>query len=339
MLFEVTSRCNSRCRTCFYWERVNTSAKELTLEEINKIAKSFGRIFHLSISGGEPFLRNDLDQICYIFYKFNRARSIDIPTNCLLPEQIESVTKRILTLCNEANISIDLSIDGVGKTHDFIRGVEGNFDKVNETCRRLWKLKANYKNLWLKTNVTFSGYNQDHIGTLLKHINDKMKIKDIYIYPAWGQPIDSKVKDFSYDKYVDAMRLWEKERELSNQSLFARAIFAIRKAVAKEALDIIQKQKLNYPCMAIKKVIVINEEGDVYPCPILKKKLGSLRDNDYNIRKIIYSEKRYDVEKKYKINSGCFCHWDCAIFNNIIYNWKNFPRLIKTVIFGLLGKD
>jgi radical SAM protein with 4Fe4S-binding SPASM domain len=256
---------------------------------------------------------------------------MDIPTNCLLPEKIESITERILTLCNEANISIDLSIDGVGKTHDFIRGVEGNFDKVNETCRRLRKLKSRHKNLWLKANVTFSYYNQDHIDSILRHINDEMKIKDIYIYPAWGEPKDSKVKDFSFEKYVDAMRAWGKKRELSNKSLFAKAVFAIRKAVAKEALDVIQKHKLNYPCMAIKKVIVINEEGDVYPCPVLKEKLGNLRDYGYDIKKIIYSEKRYDIEKKYKINSDCFCHWDCAIFNSIIYNWRNFPRLLSTV--------
>lgn len=71
LIFFVTYNCNFRCKTCFYVEVMDDSKadkyKELSIEEINKISKFLRSISKLLLSGGEPFLREDLDEIYEIF--------------------------------------------------------------------------------------------------------------------------------------------------------------------------------------------------------------------------------------------------------------------------------
>lgn len=329
LVFIVTSRCNSKCRTCWYWDHLNKSRNELSLYEIEKISKSFGYIFNLLITGGEPFIHNELDRICSIFYRNNRARYICIPTNGILSEKIESVTEKILRSCSDANVYVELSLDGVGKVHDFIRGVDGNFQNLNETCGRLHRLRKKYKNLALKVNITYSSYNQYQIEDVYEYAREFMGIKDVYICPVWGNPKDSQTKTFAINSYTNILNIWEKTKEKDSMDLFDKLRFLVRRRINREVLNVMQKGKLDSPCTAIKKIIIINEEGDVYPCPMISEKIGSLRESDYNIRNVINSSKRYEIERKYRIDSDCFCYWDCSIYNNIIFNWKNFIFLTK----------
>jgi len=52
-----------------------------------KIASHLGRLWQVTLSGGEPFLREDLDQICSVFSRVNSARILTIPTNSLHPKR------------------------------------------------------------------------------------------------------------------------------------------------------------------------------------------------------------------------------------------------------------
>ena len=64
----VTSRCNLRCKMCFYWEPIeNSSRGEISLDEIKKISQSMPNFTWLLIGGREPFNRKDLPEIVKIF--------------------------------------------------------------------------------------------------------------------------------------------------------------------------------------------------------------------------------------------------------------------------------
>ncbi|MCH2663714.1 hypothetical protein MK139_05180, partial [bacterium] len=70
LIFFVTSRCNARCDFCLYYDQItNPVAKEreLTIPEVEKIARNYGNLHYLGLSGGEPFVRKDLEQICQAF--------------------------------------------------------------------------------------------------------------------------------------------------------------------------------------------------------------------------------------------------------------------------------
>jgi MoaA/NifB/PqqE/SkfB family radical SAM enzyme len=86
--FFVTSRCNAACSYCFYSKNLNQSANELSPSEIGRLFSSFGPLIRVLISGGEPFLRDDLPQIIHAICKHSNPHHITIPTNGLLTGKI-----------------------------------------------------------------------------------------------------------------------------------------------------------------------------------------------------------------------------------------------------------
>ncbi|MCF7907357.1 MAG: hypothetical protein K9L86_00550 [Candidatus Omnitrophica bacterium] len=320
---------------CFYWKRIENAKaeEELNLNEIEAISRSFDWIMNLAISGGEPFLRDDLDQICFIFYKNNHLRFMNIPTNGSFPAKISLMTEKILRLCKKSTVTIELSIDGIGEAHDHIRGVGGSFDKLEDTYWRLSKLKKRYGNLRLAAATTFSYYNQNQLKEIISYIKQKNFLDDFTISTVHGNPRDPMAKSFGLDKYTEAMNLLYKDK-LCSKKAFERGLRALRKSVTQEVVNVIKYGRLRSPCTAGNKIIVIDETGNVFPCEPISERIGSLRDDGYDIKKIIYSKKRYDFEKKYKINSECSCNWECAILNNVIYNPKNLPYLIRNWFIG-----
>lgn len=60
--FHVTSHCNLKCPGCYSFESDRNAAKNLTLDELKYILDNLvnAGLRHLVISGGEPFIRDDI---------------------------------------------------------------------------------------------------------------------------------------------------------------------------------------------------------------------------------------------------------------------------------------
>ena len=97
LTFFVTGLCNLRCKMCFYLDNIEKARKkdELTLDEIRKISEKLKPFIWLLISGGEPFLRDDIFDICKTFYQNNNVKNITIPTNGLETEKIIEITDKL----------------------------------------------------------------------------------------------------------------------------------------------------------------------------------------------------------------------------------------------------
>ena len=99
LTFSVTNKCQSRCKTCNIWkiypDKHQNPEKELTLDEITQFFQTMGRVYFFNLSGGEPFLRNDLPQIVEASIDHLNPAIIHSPTNGLAPERIITHTRRI----------------------------------------------------------------------------------------------------------------------------------------------------------------------------------------------------------------------------------------------------
>ena len=61
VVVSISFRCNSKCRTCDVWRKPND---DMTVEEWDKVFANLGRTpFYITFTGGEPFLRKDLDEM------------------------------------------------------------------------------------------------------------------------------------------------------------------------------------------------------------------------------------------------------------------------------------
>ena len=125
----VTYRCNARCTMCNRYKAPSKPEEEISIETIKKLPK----MYFTNITGGEPFIREDLPDIVRELYK--KSDRIVISTNGFF-------TDRIIKLCEEfPNVGIRISIEGLEQTNNEIRGLEDGFNKGYSTLKKLVDMK------------------------------------------------------------------------------------------------------------------------------------------------------------------------------------------------------
>ena len=96
--FLVTLRCDMRCRHCFLRDRLEDpgEAREIGLAEIERMTGTMGHVFSLVLSGGEPFLRDELPEIVRLFCERARTNMVTILTDGQMPGRIGAAVEEIL---------------------------------------------------------------------------------------------------------------------------------------------------------------------------------------------------------------------------------------------------
>ena len=121
----VTYRCNARCSMCNRYKAPSKAEEEISIETIKKLPK----MYFTNITGGEPFIRTDLKEVVRELYKLSDR--IVISTNGFF-------TDRIIDLCKEfPQIGIRISIEGLEKTNNEIRGLNDGYQRGYTTLKKL----------------------------------------------------------------------------------------------------------------------------------------------------------------------------------------------------------
>lgn len=336
LIFFVTNRCNARCKTCFYWRNLNKPVKELNLEEIESISVNLGKFDIIQLSGGEPFLRDDLDRICEIFYKNNKVKSVNMPTNCLLPEKISVYTEKILQLCPKAIITVCCALDGIGDMHDRIRGVEGNFEKFKITISLLKKLKEKYSNFSLRVLTTLCKDNYTEYDKISKFVREELKVPHSIDIARQDTPKDKEVADVP----IEIIKKINKE---GRRNIYFDARHNILRRILQvgeiEILVNIHENAREYKkwplrCSAGLNVVVLEPDGDVKLCEH-RSVVGNVRERDYNIFSVINDEKAINMRKEI-VKSHCSCDNGVFIYTSINNNrYYKIMGLFKGLLSGL----
>lgn len=338
LTFFVTRRCNSYCPFCFYLKNTDTitsKEKELSIDEISRISSSLGNLLWLAFSGGEIFLREDLVEISRIFYDKNKPAIMLFPTNGLLSELIRDRTEQILKHCANSVVTVKLSVDGLNEDHDVLRNTPGSFEKTMRTYELLGDLLNKYPNFELGVNSVFCSENQDRIDNIIDYVARMKNIKTHTISLIRGNLSDSNFKKVDFSKYHNAIERLEKNLKDRTSSTYR-----FKGARIKAAQDILQRQmiyktmnerKRLIPCYAGRLNLVLSENGDVFPCEILTESMGNVREQVYDINKILKSKRSEKIINAIR-NKQCFCTHECYFMTNILFNPALYPTLFREYI-------
>jgi len=136
--WEATRRCNLRCVHCGSPAEDADHKQELTTDEIvsafEQIASEFdmSQFRHINITGGEPFVRQDLLELLSRISKLPYYRNTDIQTNgIVLADRPELFSK----LKHVGVTGLGVSIDGLEAAHDAFRRMPGGFIKAMRAAR------------------------------------------------------------------------------------------------------------------------------------------------------------------------------------------------------------
>lgn len=336
LILYVTSRCNLRCEHCFYWRKLNKGKKELSLEEMKKISRSMGRLLWLALTGGEPFLRSDLADIARIFVENNGVRHISIPTNGVFTERIVEQVERMLKENPETTLTVTVSCDGLEEMHDKIRGMKGAFKALVKTVGELKKLKRRYKNLGVSIVMTFTRTNQKEFGKAYEYLRDGLKPDEIVINLIRGEPRKPRTAKVEMGLYKEAVE--QKMRDIKSGKL-AYYDFGLMGKIAASRDGVMYRKIVEYKegkgkylaCLAGRLSAVIDAEGVVYPCEILSKELGNVRDYDYDFKKLWEDKKAREV-REWIWRTKCSCTHEGFLTTNILFSARTYAELLWGLI-------
>ena len=272
----VTYRCNAKCTMCNRYKAPSKPEEEISIETIRKLPK----MYFTNITGGEPFIREDLPDIVRELYK--KSDRIVISTNGFF-------TDRIIKLCEEfPNVGIRISIEGLEETNNKIRGLDDGYNKGYSTLKKLVEMKhpdvgfgmtvqdANAKDLvalYEKSNELNMEFATASLHNSFYFVESKNIIKDrLMVAKEFEKLINELLKSNSPKKWF---------RAYFNHGL----------------INYIFGQKRLLPCDMAFDTFFIDPYGDVMPCNGTKDKevMGNL--NTQSWEELWNSEKANNVRK------------------------------------------
>ncbi len=319
----VTERCTANCKHCLLGQKTG-NLDELTLEEIEMMSRHMNPLLFLLITGGDPFIRDDISEIVKILYRKPGFRNLGMPTNGFLTEKIVSETERILKDCPGIDFAVDVSIDGIGDDHDAIRRKPGLFKQAIATYQELKKLTERYDNFNLNVAVTVSAYNHDKLDDLYAFLRNELGAVTINHLLCRGDPREKDALDVDMENYRKFSELLD--RDMKNNSLkgyhgypFADMVNAMKMVRQRLIHKIRKENRFIVPCYAARLGVVIYPNGDVAPCELRSEILGNLRASGYDFRAILESENAEKIRSTIR-KDACFCTYECFLTNAVMFN-------------------
>ena len=338
----VTSACNSHCKTCFYHDELNSN-KDMSFEEIQKMSETAPPFDKLWISGGEPFMRKDLVEIIKLFYDNNHARVVNLPTNGLLTNRIVEGVGRLIEECPELEIHLNFSLDGLGPTHDKVRGVPGNFRTTIRTMEITREKYRHHPLLSQNVATVITPEGRDEAYDLGVYLLKKDLIDVQFFEVVRGDPLDPEVKNLTREelralrKKVFPLIVEQSNRMFKHFTGFKKKIARFYYLGFIRFVNEIQDANYFAPtpwgmrCTAGETTIVIDHDGSYRACEV-RDAIGKMQEEGFDIGKALSGQamQKEIAEIGGGARANCWCTHGCWILSSIKFS----P---KTMLFRIPG--
>lgn len=283
---EVTKRCIARCVMCNIWQMPATTP-ELTADDWLKLLKSpiLSNLKELDITGGEPFLRNDIVELLLGIGRLKATHlknlcSIAITTNGFLTESVLNSVATVISRLEQGGISLVFAcgFDAVGEVHNRIRNFKEGWERLNATIQGLKALREKHPSLILGIKTTVTRHNIDELDSVCRYADEHGLFTIISPYILTGNRYDNLGKDESLAFSSEDL---EKLKRFYNSPRFQWSYYR------DELLRFLETGRMEKPCSAGFNYFFIRSTGELYSCPIIDKLLGNV--NETPLEKLIYS--------------------------------------------------
>ncbi len=319
----VTSRCNSLCRTCFYFDKLN-SRDDLSFDQIRRISETAPPFRKLWLSGGEPTLRPELGEIVTMFIRNNGVRNVNLPTNGLMPDKLFAAVDAISAAAPDTAIDVNFSLDGLANTHDAIRGVPNNFVRTLETVRAAERRYRGNRKIRRNVVSVITRENYDEIVRLGIHMLEETHADGHYFEVVRGQSMpDPSLKQLTREAVAALHRkLMPIHRKYADR-LFAHLPIGIRHIARLYYLGNLrlhfdlheqcfeQPKRWPMPCTAGETALVVDHNGKFRACE-LRGIVGDLASFNYDTAAALASP-AMQAEIGAISTANCWCTHSCFI--------------------------
>jgi sulfatase maturation enzyme AslB (radical SAM superfamily) len=303
--------------------------KEMTLKELSGILENrlFNHVEYVGVNGGEPFLlKNITEYFMVLLEKLPRLKGIFIITNGYLYDIIPVKLQEIYAHCVKKGVrlTVSVSIDGFGRQHDQIRGMEGVFLRAEKTCIFINGDKSKYCDdfgaictitkqniakvnevaVWASRHKIPVSYN---IATLHKRLENENRYDDFSLFTDKRSLMLA--MEFFYGKMMEQN---------------SRRYFAI--------FSFLRNQKRISTCSFKGDGVTLDPYGNLYYCATRSKCIGNVLSLD--AQEIFTSGKKYRKELIRAECKTCSHYSDELIFSGSLdYIRERLANIINPVQF------
>jgi MoaA/NifB/PqqE/SkfB family radical SAM enzyme len=327
----VSYRCNSRCKTCNVWLLPND---DLTLPEWDRVFESLGAApYWFTFSGGEPTLRKDLPAMVGSAYRHCKPGIVNIPTNGIQHKVIPGRIEEVLRAAPKCEVVINLSLDGLGRKHDEIRGVRENWAHAMKTYAGLKELKKRYPHLTLGVHTVISNFNVDAFPELARYVQSELK-PDSFITEIAEERVELDTVGLGItptaEKYTVAIDALLETIEDVRLTGVAEVAQAFRRQYYELVKRTLRERRQVIPCMAGVASAQIAPNGDVWSCCVRAQSVGNLRDYDYDFASVWRAAKADRLRRSIKAGE-CYCPLANAAYTNMLLHGPTVTRVAADV--------
>lgn len=136
----VTYRCVNQCTRCHTWQHPTERKSELTPTLLERLP----RLSFCNITGGEPFVRDDLPEIVEVIAR--KSKRVVVSTNGFFTEKVVHLARRF------PKLGIRVSLEGLPSINDELRGMKDSFDHGLRTLLEL--TSAGHRDIGFSTTIS-----------------------------------------------------------------------------------------------------------------------------------------------------------------------------------------
>lgn len=326
----LTGKCNSRCITCNVW-KFQKDTKDLSPKDL-KIALSdpfFSEVRAVGLNGGEPTLYRQVDDLLTSLFVLKKLNRLHVISNGMLTNRLVEMMSIIKNRCKEQGIKVYLtiSLDGVGKIHNQVRGIRNVFERTLNTIKEMRDNKDKYCDV-LDLGFTVSNGNVDSI------VETEAFISTLGV-PAYYHPAvpNNRLHNFDVDTEFSIMN--------NKRSILLATEYFYGKFKSGNSLKTKLRSFLTYfylksggnerlaGCNYLRSDVTITENLDICLCATASKIIGNLKDT--SATSLMYSPKAKQEEHRVsKLCNGCVHYIIFPTFKGI---WAFVLELLKPSIW------
>ncbi|MDR1980926.1 MAG: radical SAM protein [Tannerellaceae bacterium] len=277
----TTFRCNAKCNMCNIWKYPTLPSEEIDPKYYAKLPDGL----RINITGGEPTLRKDIDEIFRILYP--KASLLELSTNGYYTDKIVALAEKY------PNILIRVSLEGLPAMNDEKRGMVKGFDHALRTMLELKKTKC--KNIGFSVVISEDNY-KDLLNLYELCASLDIELGNSVVHNSWyfhkeDNQMDAVSALGEHERFVSALLQSKRKGVKAKLKDYGRAYF--NKSIHKRLRG--DDPGYRPPCGALKDFFFIDPYGNVTPCNGSKEEwiLGNIIDSDFD--DIMNSQKAKDL--------------------------------------------
>lgn len=335
----VTYSCPSRCKTCDIWQK---KVDDLSVDEYARVFRTLERVpIWVTLSGGDQFLRADLDEIVRLVREEIEPSIINIPMNAVVTERIFQLLPRIAAASQGSQLVLNLSVDEIGEAHDELRGADRNWEKLLLVRDLIRDLKKTYDHVVMGVHTVVSVFNVARIAEIEREARAIFQ-PDSYITEVAERRVELDTMDKgitpSKEQYrVAAEHLRASIRSQWSMKPVARLVQSLRHEYYDLAARTLEEERQVIECYAGWASAQLSPDGHVWGCCTRAESMGNVRDYGYDFRTVWHGPEA-DAFRDSVRRHECACPLANASYTNLLLDAPSLARVTANMAGLSLGR-